>query len=92
MADGQIVLIGLHTVGGADLLPQLPEQLDKPTLQHLRPRELPFFQLLPVPFVDFVVAVQNGFRRRNSEGTDGFAQGDSLGLVEIQNGVIQVQQ
>ena len=92
MADGQIALIGLHAVGGVDLLPQLPEELDKPTFQHLGSGEIPQLQLLPVPFVDFVVAVQNGFRRLNSEGTDGFAQGDSLGLVEIQNGVIQVQQ
>ena len=81
------MLILLHAGGGVHLHAQLLKQLGKASHQHLIPGHNPQLQLFPVPFVDVVVTVQNLFRRFYAEIPNGFAQGDTLGLVKIQDGV-----
>ena len=90
VADGEIMLVAFRAGGRLYIDSQLLKQRPKPVHQNFRPGHNPQFQLLPMPFVDLVVAVQHFLCRLHAELTDGLAQSDPLGLVKIQNGVVQV--
>ena len=67
-------------------------EINKWHWEHLIPGHLSQLQLLPVPFVDHMVAAQDLLRGLHAEVPDGFADGDPLGLMKIQDGVIQVKE
>ena len=48
-------------------------------------------QRLPVGLVDEIIALQYCFRRFQSKASQGLAESDVLCLLEIQNGIVQIQ-
>ena len=87
---GEISLIGAGALRPVRRRAQFPEQNVKPAGQNLVPGQLPRFQLLPVPFVDFVISCQHRFRGLHAHLPKRLSQGNPLRLVEIQNGVVQI--
>ena len=71
---------------------QLGEQEVEAAGQDLVFRELSLLQQLPLAEVDGMVAVQNGWRGVYPKLPEGTGQGVGLSPVEIQQGVVQVEE
>ena len=90
VADAQVMLVALGHLFGVCRDPHFLEQDLKTPGQYLVPGDLPPLQHFPVLPVDDVIPVQDGLCGGQTEGAEGFGNGQPLRLVEVQNGIVQV--